>query len=109
MIQKTKTEDTEKSKIVKDILKKNWRNLPNCCEYAWSGYSIIEGLVWKPHQSSDENELDYQDVIDELYTRQNIVIVPQHMIKSSWLGSGKSTIQYQLNTEILISSKRKPY
>ncbi len=40
-----------------------------------------------------KNELDYQDVIDELYTKQNIVIVPQHMIQSSL---DLVPIQYQL-------------
>ena len=47
------------------------------------------------------NDLEYQDVIDALYTKQNIVVVPQHMIKSSLdLVQANRLIQYQLNTDI---------
>ena len=48
-----------------------------------------------------KDELNYQDVIDKLYTKQNIAIVPQHMIKSSLdLVQANRLIQYQLNIDI---------
>ena len=45
--------------------------------------------------------LGYQDVIDSLFEKQNVVIVPQDMIKSSLdLVQANRLIQYQLNSEI---------
>ncbi len=57
------------AQIVKDIFGKNWRNLPNCCEYVPEVVgSFIEGFWVVPLTKKLRwNELDYQDVIDELY------------------------------------------
>ena len=45
--------------------------------------------------------INYQDVLDSLFDKQNIVVVPQMMIKSSLdLVKANRLIQYQLNTEI---------
>ena len=103
LIQKPKLEDTEKFKIVKDILEKESEEafliVVNTPEVAiqLSKALGVEALT----KAQMKNELDYQDVIDELYTKQNIVIVPQHMIKSSLdLVQANRLIQYQLNTEI---------
>jgi hypothetical protein len=103
LIQKPKLEDTEKFKIVKDILEKENEEtfliVVNTPEVAiqLSKALGVEALT----KAQMKNELDYQDVIDELYTKQNIVIVPQHMIKSSLdLVQANRLIQYQLNTEI---------
>ena len=47
------------------------------------------------------HQLEYQDVLDDMFKKQNIVIVPQMMIKSSLdLIQANRLIQYQLNTEI---------
>lgn len=96
-------EDTEKFKIVKDILEKESNEtfliVVNTPEVA---IQLSKALgVASLTKAQMRNELDYQDVIDELYTKQNIVIVPQHMIKSSLdLVQANRLIQYQLNTEI---------
>ena len=96
-------EDTEKFKIVKDILEKEsdetFLIVVNTPEVA---IQLSKALgVASLTKAQMRNELDYQDVIDELYTKQNIVIVPQHMIKSSLdLVQANRLIQYQLNTEI---------
>lgn len=103
LINTPKLEETEKFKIVKDILEKEKDetflivvNDPNVA-IKLSNALNVKSLTTKQMK----NELDYQDVIDELYTKQNIVIVPQHMIKSSLdLVQANRLIQYQLNTEV---------
>lgn len=103
LIQTPKLEETEKFKIVQDILEKEkdetFLIVVNNPEVAIKLSNALDIAHLTTKQM--KNELDYQDVIDELYTKQNIVVVPQHMIKSSLdLVQANRLIQYQLNTEV---------
>ena len=103
LIHLPKLENTEKFRIVKDILDKEKDetflivvNTPDVA-IRLSKALGVESLKDKEMR----NDLEYQDVIDALYTKQNIVVVPQHMIKSSLdLVQANRLIQYQLNTDI---------
>lgn len=103
LIKQPELKDTIKFKILNDILSKE----PN------ETYLIVvndfdamvklsKGLGVDYMSKSDvNNQLMYQDVLDEMFDKQNIVVVPQMMIKSSLdLVKANRLIQYQLNTEI---------
>lgn len=96
-------EETEKFAIVKDILQKEkdetFLIVVNTPETA---ITLSNALGVKSLSIKEmKDELNYQDVIDALYTKQNVVIVPQHMIKSSLdLVQANRLIQYQLNTDV---------
>lgn len=103
LIHTPKLEETEKFAIVKDILQKEkdetFLIVVNTPETAitLSNALGVKALALKEMK----DELNYQDVIDALYQKQNVVIVPQHMIKSSLdLVQANRLIQYQLNTEV---------
>lgn len=98
-----KLEDTEKFKILQDILQreKNETHLIVVNDLhaakALAKALNIESIT----KEQLRNELDYQATLDDLFKRQTIVIVPQSMIKSSLdLVQANRLIQYQLNTEI---------
>ena len=103
LINTPKLEETEKFAILKDILsnEKDETHLIVVNDYTsmvkLSKALEIEHLTKK--QVTDA--LNYQESIDDLYTKQSIVIVPQDMIKSSLdLVQANRLIQYQLNAEI---------
>ena len=103
LIHTPELEETEKFKILKDILQREkdetFLIVVNTPEVA---IKLAETLGVKSLTTKEmKDELNYQDVIDKLYTKQNIAIVPQHMIKSSLdLVQANRLIQYQLNIDI---------
>lgn len=96
-------EDTEKFKILKDILSTNKdETFLVVVNDVFVAEKLSKALGVK-HLTRKEmtDDLNYQDVIDALYTQQNIAVIPQHMIKSSLdLVQANRLVQYQLNTEI---------
>lgn len=103
LISMPKLEDTDKFKVLQDILRreKNETHLIVVNDY-FALKSLSEALGIE-HLTKDQlkRELDYQEVLDELFEKQSIVIVTQDMIKSSLdLIQANRLIQYQLNTEI---------
>ena len=103
LIHTPELEETEKFKILKDILQREkdetFLIVVNTPEVA---IKLAKTLGVKSLTTKEmKDELNYQDVIDKLYTKQNIAIVPQHMIKSSLdLVQANRLIQYQLNIDI---------
>ena len=103
LINTPKFEETEKFAILKDILEKDANEtfliVVNNIDTAIAMSKELGIKSITKRESTDE--LNYQYIIDELYKKQSIVIVPQHMIKSSLdLVQANRLIQYQLNTEI---------
>lgn len=103
LIQQPKLEDTEKYQILKDIISKE----PNesyliVVNDANAMRKLTKALdIDSLSQKDLSNPLGYQDKLDEMFAKQNIVVVPQMMIKSSLdIIQANRLIQYQLNTEI---------
>lgn len=103
LIKMPKLEDTDKFKVLKDILQreKDETHLIVVNDfYALSKLSDALGIE-RITKEQLKRELDYQEVLDGLFEKQSIVIVTQDMIKSSLdLVQANRLIQYQLNTEI---------
>ena len=103
LIEMPRLEDTDKFKVLKDILERekdetHWIVVNDF--YALKKLSEALGIE---HLTRDQlkRELDYQETLDGLFERQSVVIVTQDMIKSSLdLVQANRLIQYQLNTEI---------
>lgn len=103
LIKTPKLQDTDKFKVLQDILRreKDETHLIVVNDY-YALKSLSEALGIE-HLTKDQlkHEMDYQDILDELFEKQSIVIVTQDMIKSSLdLVQANRLIQYQLNTEI---------
>ena len=103
LIATPKLEETQKFKVLQDILKreKDETHLIVVNDY-YALKSLSEALGIE-HLTKDQlkRELDYQEILDDLFEKQSIVIVTQDMIKSSLdLVQANRLIQYQLNTEI---------
>lgn len=103
MIKLPTLEDTEKFKILKDLLEKEpdetFLIVVNTPEVAiqLSKALGIPSLTVKEMR----NELNYQNAIDEFYQKHSVLIVPQSMIKSSLdIVQANRLVQYQLNTDI---------
>lgn len=103
LIDMPKLEDTDKFKVLKDILQreKDETHLIVVNDYyALKSLSIALGIEYLTKDQL-KRELDYQEVLDALFEKQSVVIVTQDMIKSSLdLVQANRLIQYQLNTEI---------
>lgn len=103
LIQSPKLEDTEKFKILVDLLDNHKEDTFLIVVNTPDVVIKLSNALGIGHLTLKEmrDELNYQYVIDELYTKQNIVIVPQYMIKSSLdLVQANHLIQYQLNSDI---------
>ena len=103
MIQMPKLEDTEKFQILKDILEKEKTETFLIVVNDYQAMLQLSKALKIEHLSKQEttHALGYQDALDALFEKQNIVIVPQDMIKSSLdLVQANRLIQYQLNSEI---------
>lgn len=103
MIKLPTLEDTEKFKILKDLLEKEpdetFLIVVNTPEVAIQ----LAKALGIPSLTTKEmrNELNYQSAIDEFYQKHSVLIVPQSMIKSSLdIVQANRLIQYQLNTDI---------
>lgn len=103
LIQSPNLEDTDKFKVLQDILQKeqNETHLIVVNDYPAMKMLATKLGITCLTKKQVSNQLDYQDVIDDLFKQQSIVIVTQSMIKSSLdLIQANRLIQYQLNTEI---------
>ena len=103
LIQSPKLEDTEKFKILVDLLDNHKEDTFLIVVNTPDVVIKLSNALGIGHLTLKEmrDELNYQYVIDDLYTKQNIVIVPQYMIKSSLdLVQANHLIQYQLNSDI---------
>lgn len=103
LIQMPKLQDTDKFKVLKDILQREKEETHLIVVndfYALKSLSEALGIEYLT-KNQLKQELDYQDLLDDLYKKQSIVVVTQDMIKSSLdLVQANRLIQYQLNTEI---------
>ena len=98
-----KLEETEKFQVLQHLLQKEKQEtfliVVNDSEAALK-LSKALGLKALTKQEMTQ-ERNYQDVLDARYKEQNMVVVPQHMIKSSLdLVQVNRLVQYQLNTNI---------
>lgn len=103
LIKQPKLEETEKYRIIKDILSKESDETHLIVvNDADSMKALAEALDLECFTKKQLNDpLNYQEILDELFEKQSIVIVPQMMIKSSLdLVQANRLIQYQLNAEI---------
>lgn len=104
LIQVPKLEETKKFQLLKDLLAKESEetflivvnDVKNATKLA-KALNIIP--LTKKEMTGD---VAYQETLDALYEKQNIAVVPQHMIKSSLdLVQSNRLVQYQLNTDIV--------
>lgn len=103
LIAMPKLEDTDKFKVLKDILQREKEETHLIVVNDYYALKALSEALGIEHLTKDQlkQELDYQEVLDDLFEKQSIVIVTQDMIKSSLdLVQANRLIQYQLNTEI---------
>lgn len=103
LISTPKLEDTDKFKVLQDILRREKEETHLIVVNDYFALKSLSEALGIEHLTKDQlkRELDYQEVLDELFEKQSIVIVTQDMIKSSLdLIQANRLIQYQLNTEI---------
>lgn len=103
LISMPKLEDTDKFKVLQDILRREKEETHLIVVNDYFALKSLSEALGIEHLTKDQlkRELDYQEVLDELFEKQSIVIVTQDMIKSSLdLIQANRLIQYQLNTEI---------
>lgn len=103
LIKQPELAETEKFKILKDILSKESDEthliVVNDADSMKTLAAALDIECFTKKQLNDP--LNYQDLLDQLFEKQSIVIVPQMMIKSSLdLVQANRLIQYQLNAEI---------
>lgn len=103
LINQPKLEDTAKFKILKNLIKQGKNNtflvVVNDFDAMKKLSKALNLDCFTKKQIKDQ--LNYQQYLDEMFEKQNIVIVPQKMIKSSLdLVQANRLIQYQLNNDI---------
>lgn len=102
-IEMPKLEDSEKFKVLKDLLEKEKEETHLIVVNDKKAMKKLAMALELEYFSDDQlkDAFGYQEHIDELYKKQSVVIVPQSMIKSSLdIVQANRLIQYQLNTEI---------
>lgn len=95
--------DTDKFKVLKDILQREKDETHLIVVNDYMALKALSEALGIEHLSKDDlkRELDYQELLDALFEKQSVVIVTQDMIKSSLdLVQANRLVQYQLNTEI---------
>lgn len=103
LIKLPKLEDTDKFKVLQDILRREKDETHLIVVNDYYALKALSDALGIEHLTKEQlkKELDYQEVLDNLFEKQSIVIVTQDMIKSSLdLVQANRLIQYQLNTEI---------
>ena len=103
MIEMPELTETRKFKILESILENEPNETYLIVVNDYQSMKQLSEALGINHLSKKEttDALGYQDVIDSLFEKQNVVIVPQDMIKSSLdLVQANRLIQYQLNSEI---------
>lgn len=103
LIQNPKLEETDKFKVLKDILEREKEETHLIVVNDFYALKALSEALGIEHLTKKQlkDELSYQETLDALFEKQSIVIVTQDMIKSSLdLVQANRLIQYQLNTEI---------
>ncbi len=103
LIQMPELQDTDKFKILKDILEREKDETHLIVVNDYTALKTLSEALDISYITKEQlaNELNYQEVLDALFEKQSIVIVTQSMIKSSLdLVQANRLVQYQLNTEI---------
>lgn len=103
LIKMPKLEDTDKFKVLKNILEQEQDETHLIVVNDYYALKKLSDALGIDHITKEQlkRELDYQETLDALFEKQSIVIVTQDMIKSSLdLVQANRLIQYQLNTEI---------
>lgn len=103
LIKSVPLKDTHKFHVLKDLLEKNKEETFLIVVndfYAMKSLAEALGVSYLSKQQL-KDEMAYQEMLDELFEKQSIVIVTQDMIKSSLdLVQANRLVQYQLNTEV---------
>lgn len=103
LIRSPKLTDTHKFHVLKELLEKDKEEtflIVVNDYYAMKSLADALGVSCLTKQEL-KDEMAYQELLDGLFEKQNIVIVTQDMIKSSLdLVQANRLVQYQLNTEV---------
>lgn len=103
LIRSSKLTDTHKFHVLKELLEKDKDEtflIVVNDYYAMKALADALGVSCLTKQEL-KDEMAYQELLDGLFEKQNIVIVTQDMIKSSLdLVQANRLVQYQLNTEV---------
>lgn len=103
LIENPKLEDTEKFKILKHLLSEQRDNTVLIVVNDYDAMVKLSNALDIDHFTKKQlrDQVNYQDSFDKMFEKQNIVIAPQNMIKSSLdLVQANILIQYQLNEDI---------
>lgn len=103
LINMPKLEETEKYRILQDILQREEDETHLIVVNDFHAMRTLSNSlgVTSVTRAQLRDELSYQDTLNDLFEKQSIVIVTQDMIKSSLdLVQANRLVQYQLNTEI---------
>lgn len=103
LIKSPDLKETEKFKVLQKIIKDHNEDtllvVVNDFESMVKLGKALDISVFTKAQTTDE--LEYQETFNTFFDQQDIVIAPQHMMKSSLdLIQANVLVQYQLNTEI---------
>lgn len=103
LIENPKLEDTEKFKILKHLLSDQNDDTVLIVVNDYDAMLRLSKALDITHFTKKQlrDQVNYQDTFDKMFEKQNIVIAPQTMIKSSLdLVQANILIQYQLNEDI---------
>lgn len=103
LIQSPKLEETQKFHVLNELLEKDRDETFLIVVNDFYAMKTLAEALGVDYLSKQElkDEMSYQELLDGLFEKQNIVIVTQDMIKSSLdLVQANRLIQYQLNTEV---------
>lgn len=95
--------DTVKFKILTDLLNEGKDDTFLVVVSTYDASVKLSKALGIAHFTKEEmkDQLDYQATLDKMFAKQNVVVAPQDMIKSSLdLVAANRLVQYQLNDEI---------
>ncbi len=103
LIKSVPLKETHKFHVLQELLEKDKDETFLIVVNDFYAMKALAEALGVSHLSKQElkDEMAYQEMLDALFEKQNIVIVTQDMIKSSLdLVQANRLIQYQLNTEV---------
>lgn len=103
LIAKPNLEETAKFKALTDILAKEKDETHLIVVNDYKAMKTLSQALNIDFMSEKEtnDQANYQDILNNMFDKQSIVVVPQHMLKSSIdLVQANRLIQYQLNSDI---------
>lgn len=103
LIKSPKLTDTHKFHVLKELLEKDKDETFLIVVNDFYAMKTLANALGVAYLSKQElkDEMSYQELLDGLFEKQQIVIVTQDMIKSSLdLVQANRLVQYQLNTEV---------